>query len=83
MMLRFLDPFLSLSLHLLFDAAFVLGTPLAAKPAKIVAGLEPEFTNVFLQGIASAVKNKVRTGYPLLLFVHSFHGARGGFVFDR
>lgn len=37
----------------------VSGEPLAAKPARIVAGHEPEKTNELLQAIAKCCLNKV------------------------
>ena len=43
----------------LSGAAIATGVALAAKPGKIVAGHEPEHTNVLLQTMAGAIKAKV------------------------
>lgn len=44
----------------------VSGEPLAAKPARIVAGHEPERTNELLQLIGKCCLNKVGGGLPVL-----------------
>jgi len=41
----------------------VTGEPLAVKPARVVAGHEPEKTNEFLQAIGKCCLNKVRWYY--------------------
>ncbi len=38
---------------------FTIGKSLKAKPSKIVAGQDPENTNIWLQAIAYAVRKKV------------------------
>lgn len=43
----------------------VTGEPLSAKPARIVAGHEPERTNELLQRIGRCCLHKVRPGPPL------------------
>ncbi len=42
-------------------AGNVTGKGISARPAKIVAGHEPEKTNEFLQALADAVNKKVRS----------------------
>lgn len=44
----------------------VSGEPVAAKPARIVAGHEPEKTNELLQTIAKCCLNKVRMKMHLI-----------------
>lgn len=44
----------------------VSGEPVAAKPARIVAGHEPEKTNELLQTIAKCCLNKVRMTWHLI-----------------
>lgn len=51
----------------------VTGEPLAVKPARIVAGHEPERTNELLQAIAKCCLNKVRVWQaPLAHRLHCF-----------
>lgn len=52
---------------LLSALAYVTGAKLSVRPSKIVAGLEAEKTNEFLQVLAAAVEKKViiRTAFPL------------------
>ena len=40
--------------------ALVVMRPIAAKPSKIVAGLDADKTNEFLQALAEAINKKVR-----------------------
>jgi hypothetical protein len=47
------------SLADLLNSAFTIGKSLSAQPRKIVAGHDPENTNIWLQAMAYAVKKKV------------------------
>ena len=47
------------TLHLMLSTAFTIGKSLSAQPRKIVAGHDPENTNIWLQAMAYAVKKKV------------------------
>lgn len=52
----------------------VSGEPVAAKPARIVAGHEPEKTNELLQTIAKCCLNKVRMKQLLQAFSNQLIG---------
>lgn len=52
----------------------VSGEPVAAKPARIVAGHEPEKTNELLQTIAKCCLNKVRMKQLLQAFSNRLIG---------
>lgn len=43
----------------IYRPGFAINKSLAAKPSKIVAGLDPENTNIWLQAMAYAVHKKV------------------------
>lgn len=58
----------------------VSGEPLSAKPARIVAGHEPERTNELLQRIGKCCLSKVAPPAPELGAVHPWEGGRPGGV---
>ena len=56
----------------------VSGEPLSAKPARIVAGHEPERTNELLQRIGKCCLSKVAPPAPELGAVHTWEGNQAG-----